>query len=88
MYWGACFSVNSSLCLRCSDRGPLAGTAVSKLHETDLPGCPAHSPGYNSMTAAVSTLSQYIAVTVLVSVLFVILIIGVSLFPGLPGACD
>ena len=83
MYWGACFSSSSPLCLQCSQPSSLYLTPLLELEVEHLPDCERDFPGYRSMTAAVSALSQYIAIAVLSGVLLVIAIIAVSSFSSL-----
>ena len=77
LFWSSCSSPSPD-CLRCSQPPSLYQAALQELQPSQLPACRRDVPGYNSMTATVGTVSQYIAIAVLSSVLLVIVIIAVG----------
>ena len=78
MYWGTCFLPSSSSCLRCAEPSNLRRTPVSQLVRADLNSCSDPQPGFNSMTADVSTWSQFTVIAAVATVSFVITLTVVS----------
>ena len=68
MYWGACFSDSrhgdrDPSCLRCVSPAYLNYTPVQDL--VIIPDCSHMNPDFSSMTATITTLSQYLAIGIL-----------------------
>ena len=76
MYWGSCFPPTSSVCLVCNSPSTVNNTPISSLES--LTDCSTIPPDHKSMTSTVTSLSQYLAICVLLTVLFIVLVMVVS----------
>ena len=76
MYWGSCFSENSPPCLRCMSPLYLNQTPVVDL--VIVPECGHINPDFSSMTATITTVSQYVAICILLLVMSILVMIIVS----------
>jgi len=81
MYWGACFSDSrhgdhDPSCLRCVSPAYLNYTPVQDL--VIIPDCSHMNPDFSSMTATITTLSQYLAIGILLVVLTIVVVLFVS----------